>query len=531
MQSGSRHPSASWLVMVRKYSFEMRGPYPLGDVCDLRVDAERCAALAAANAELHGTLNSCKNQISRWYYNRRWDVCKKVTNEYELVYTSSSELPGIAAHTPISRSFFKLWEVLHDRPTIASRAHHPGPMTAAFLGEGPGGFIESFARYRAGGCMPPRSGGACSCRTSDAAVLPSDTPETPTSPDSLHGMTLLSRHKNIPNWKVSASSISPGATLRLHRGADGTGDLYHISNIDALVADVGAGACHLVTADGGFDFSNDFNNQEDASLRLIVAEAYAALRLQRPGGSLLLKLYDLHALATLRLVHCLRSCYKTMHIIKPLTSRPANSEKYVLCEHFVCAPNRLIAAMRACCVSGSGAPQVNHALRRALYMPASFVQDILHFNTVYIARQVGYIGRTILLIQQGDNSETRDLTRSHNHSKSHSKSQSHPMVGHAPSDTDSEGADLDEAAPSPEPAPCIMSAVKEPPAAAPSARAQQMTITSTPRASPPTQRPYDARGEDAHRLHLQLGKSLRWCHKYHMPASLDALKHYSRASE
>ena len=41
----------------------------------------------------------------------------------------------------------------------------------------------------------------------------------------------------------------------------------------------------LVTADGGFDFSTNFNKQEQSSLRIIFCEIVTALSVQKKGGA------------------------------------------------------------------------------------------------------------------------------------------------------------------------------------------------------------------------------------------------------
>jgi hypothetical protein len=354
--------------MVKRIAYCLIGPYK----DDTREDIASRARLNAENDALHSALNTCKNQISRYYHNRKWDNFKKFTNEYELVCTSSSEFPGIASHVPVSRSFFKMWEILHDHVSEMLPASRRSPMCAVFLAEGPGGFMESFAKFR-----------------SDAGH----------EGDSLHGMTLISKHKSIPNWKVHSLRVAPNTRVRIHRGADGTGDLYNLRNVDRLVAEVGEASSHLVTADGGFDFSHDFNNQEEASMRLILSEVYAALRLQRLGGSFVLKVYDIHASATLRLLFALRRSYRGMRIVKPLTSRPANSEKYVVCTRFTGAPEGLLAALRAACLAGGTARSVDHTM---LLAPTAFLRDVVHYNAFYVARQVCYIGRTISFIRDDD---------------------------------------------------------------------------------------------------------------------------------
>ena len=62
----------------------------------------------------------------------------------------------------------------------------------------------------------------------------------------------------------------------MHQGADGTGNLYDVANIDHFVhAFGGPGSADFVTADGGFDFRRNVNRQEERSLHLIVVELYA----------------------------------------------------------------------------------------------------------------------------------------------------------------------------------------------------------------------------------------------------------------
>lgn len=375
-----------------KLVYCLAGPYgPEDTKLDLPDRIER-SSLLTLNDELHAALYACKDSITRLAdeqhggnSNRRWDECKRSMNDFELVYTPPSpEGPGIAAHTPISRSYFKLWEVLHDYwPEIGGR-WQAEPMNAVFLAEGPGGFMEAFANFRAVRGLPL------------------------VGQDELHGMTLLqARDRSVPVWRVLPQDRQDARVL-LHRGSDGTGNLYRAANIDHLVAHAGGpGGAHVVTADGGFDFSADYNSQEDASMRLVMCEVYAALCLQRLGGAFLLKVYDVHSFATVRLLYVLRGAYQGLRIIKPHSSRPANSEKYVLATSFVGVAPEVLEAMRAACVSCEAwalwqgaahhgvATRINYALRPVLRVPAAFVRDLVSFNAHYISRQVLHIVRTL----------------------------------------------------------------------------------------------------------------------------------------
>ena len=257
------------------------------------------SALWAENDRLHRALDECKGGISEHFRNRKWDRFKKLCNEHELVHTSTLDRPSMSAACPISRSYFKLWEAMRAFPG-AFAVDRPTPVRAVFLAEGPGGFVEAFMTARAARAEA----------------------------DELFGMTLISpTNRNVPEWKISSN-------LRVCAGADGTGNLYNPLNADCLAEGVGAASADIVTADGGFDFSVDYSQQERMSLRLIAAEVYCALRVQATGGTLFLKVFDLRLPETIIVLGVLARNYAQMSIFKPMMSRPANSEKYVVCTAF-----------------------------------------------------------------------------------------------------------------------------------------------------------------------------------------------------
>lgn len=383
---------------MTKQVYVLDGPYEDGGVAASARGSTEVAGLMRTNNRSHTLLEVCKNAISAVCTNtktKRWDECKRMTNMYELVHTGSASYPGVATHEwgmPTSRSFYKLWEILYDYRAELG-VDRDTSMRAAFLAEGPGGFIEAFARYRDGRHV-----------------------------DSLYGMTLvLPRNRNVPSWKVTLPSVE----AHLHAG-----DLYVLSDIDAFVAAAGGeGSCDLVTADGGFDFSHDFNAQERTSTRLIVSEIYTALLLQREGGHFILKIYDVRTPTTMRLLYLLRRCYQTVRLIKPLTSRPANSEKYVLCTCFrrrererllfgpidydsMCEYVGQTSARSKMSEQLSGAMGVLRSAVDSTYFPLAgaarvayslpappplFVMDIVQFNMHFVSRQAACIQHTLAL--------------------------------------------------------------------------------------------------------------------------------------
>jgi len=95
-----------------------------------------------------------------------------------------------------------------------------------------------------------------------------------------------------------------------------------------------ANTMNYITADGGFDFSVDFNKQEELSMKLIIAQIFFAIIMQKEGGNFVLKIFDIFKLKTVEIIFLLSNLYDYVYIYKPYTSRVANSEKYVICKNY-----------------------------------------------------------------------------------------------------------------------------------------------------------------------------------------------------
>lgn len=332
------------------------------------------------NDQLHDHLRRCKDSISEYHNTREWDFFKRFTNSHELIYTSSSEYPSIASYSPVSRSFFKLWEILHDfHDKIFTTTVGRGRF--AFLADGPGGFIEAFCRY---------------CSTMGCL--------TAADVEGVHGITLLSKNRNVPHWKIPARVMND-YKVTLHSGADGTGNLYHLPNIDHFVESIGEASCKLVTADGGFDFTRNFNNQERMSLGLVACEIYTALRLQAVGGAFLIKLYDIRMPQTLALIAALKPCYSSMSLIKPITSRPANSEKYLLCSGFKRHTPELLATLRQQISEDNFSVPIFSWRDKG----DTLLTSVAGFNFRYVLRQISCIKATLALIQGKKNPDASSI--------------------------------------------------------------------------------------------------------------------------
>lgn len=332
------------------------------------------------NDQFYDVLRHQKNLINQYNQSNQWDKYKKIMNEYELIYTSYVGFPNICNVNPISRSFFKLWELLHDfSAELPECIHNPqSNVRACCLAEGPGGFIEALLKYR-----------------QDIVKIESK------DLNEIFGMTLISANKNVPNWKFSKPFIKDN-NITLCFGKDGTGSLYKMHNITYLCEIVGRNTCDLVTADGGFDYSNDFNEQEDASLNLIMCEILSALLIQKKGGAFILKIFDISHTRMFQLLYMLYQHYNHMYFVKPFTSRPANSEKYLVCTNFK-GPNYDIINILQTAIHME---YYNNKKYDFLKVPTFFKKEIIYFNTFYTMQQIKIIDDIINFISKQDTSKS-----------------------------------------------------------------------------------------------------------------------------
>ena len=257
---------------------------------------------------LHMHLCEMKEQIKECGEDA-WDTVKKYTNPFEFIHTAipNSKFYTISKMRPLSRSFYKMIE-LHS--TFFGELHDPQGMKSFHLAEGPGGFIEALIHIR-------NKLSSIICQN-----------------DVHYGMTLLNADSSCPGWKKSKGFLEMHRNrVCIETGADGTGNIISSSNFEHCVSKH-QNACHLITADGGFDFSCDFNNQETMVLRLLIAEMGFALALQKQGGHFILKMFDTFTKPTIDVIYILCNFYQEVYMSKPCTSRYANSERYVVCKHF-----------------------------------------------------------------------------------------------------------------------------------------------------------------------------------------------------
>ena len=283
---------------------------------------------------LYECLSETKYKIDD--YKKNWDKAKKIGHNYEYIYSSSSYKNNVCGINPVaSRSYFKILEILKD--TGIDKLSNDNILCIA---EGPGGFLQYLDNiYK----------------------------------KNIYGITLISKNKSIPYW---SPIIINNKNIKLLKGVENDGDIYKLSNIESFLKDIDK--CELITADGGMDYSNNYNNQELSSYRLLYCEIYLTLKLQKEGGSFIIKFFDIFHYNTIQLLYILYLCYDEIEIIKPKTSRLSNSEKYIICKNYK-LNNEVIDLMEK---------YFKNYDKLYIYIPKSFINDVNIYNTNYTNLQI-----------------------------------------------------------------------------------------------------------------------------------------------
>lgn len=319
------------------------------------------------NKTLNKYLNNIKKDIE--YNPNEWDKYKKYTNTYEFIHTLIPDTKNsVSTLKPLSRSFYKMIEICNllkifsDLPTTHCKSFH--------LAEGPGGFIEALAKKR-------------------------DNPK-----DLYYGMTLIDEsNNNVPGWRKTELFLKNNKNVIIEKGNDGTGNLMNPGNL-LYCYKKHKGQMDLITADGGFDFSVDFNNQEKSSLKLILCQITFAIAMQKINGTFIIKFFDTFTKMSVDMIFLLSNLYEEVFFVKPNTSRSANSEKYIVCKKFkLDNPDLIIRKLYYIINNFTNTNNSNNILSLFIVdLPYYFINKIQEYNAILGQHQLENISNTINLI-------------------------------------------------------------------------------------------------------------------------------------
>ena len=306
-----------------------------------------------------------KAEIDNLDDTNKWDKMKKIVNPYELIYTTHNRKKkndSIALYKPISRSYFKLWEINNEYNLVDMSKNS---LTISTLAEGPGGFLEALINIRNN------------------------------KNDSYYGITLKNNSKYIPDWgkfsKASNIDDSGEKNLKIVYG-----NLYNINDVNEYCKFFEDKA-DIVTADGGFDYSVDFNGQEINSTKIIFCEVATAFIILRKGGNYVCKFFDLHTIPTIKILYILYCYFDEVFVYKPKTSRPANSERYIVCKNFKSCSEKEINNLKQLIKKWDDVVLEDRETIdfTNIKVPNQFIHDLYSYNKDYSEIQYYYLNKTL----------------------------------------------------------------------------------------------------------------------------------------
>lgn len=331
-----------------------------------------------------------KEKIDKLENGQEWDRIKKIGNPFELIYTSyhkKKKKDSISNYQPISRSYFKMWEIYFTfSDKIFSKFMPNENLIFGHLAEGPGGFMEASYNYR-------------TFRNRNRTLR-----------DSFYGITLKPTNEFIPDWNKMRKIFGDHSNIHIEYG-----NLYHYQEVKNFIKYFQKQKAMIVTADGGFDYSSDFNGQEINSCQIIYSECVVALNILRRNGTFVCKVFDLFTSPMIKILYLMFLQFEEVYLYKPETSRPANSEKYLVCIGYKDQLSEVEKDYLLFLIQEYHRMSTTELLKEdetldilGIRIPNSFYYSLQEYNGRYIEQQKFYLQKTIQLAYEKPSKEEYD---------------------------------------------------------------------------------------------------------------------------
>jgi len=236
-------------------------------------------------------LNLAKHELDK--ISGKWEDIKHDINPSEYVFTFEKG-KSVSAHTPVSRAFFKMVEIIHTIRKTCKDVFPCFPIRTLHLAESPGGFIEAWNWMRRTEAITDYSSGYS-----------------------------LDKHDVWKKFKEKIHSWSRKPELNI-------GDLLDGETRGDIISDYYSEKAFLVTGDGGFNFTEDYEKIEETVFPLILSQFVVGISCLEKGGVYIQKIFDCTMLHTIQLIWVCENIFEKVTLFKPETSRVCNAEKYLI---------------------------------------------------------------------------------------------------------------------------------------------------------------------------------------------------------
>lgn len=146
--------------------------------------------------------------------------------------------------------------------------------------------------------------------------------------------------------------------------------------------------CDLLTGDGAFEIDDPSRifSQEQVNSELFVKQVVQTIAMPQ-GSNAVIKLFDANSDLTAGILYALSLSYESISLFKPCTSRPANSERYIVCLNKVGNDTANKALYQA-----ANNPNANTIFDE---IPQDFLNYLININNLHVESQIYYCNRIL----------------------------------------------------------------------------------------------------------------------------------------
>jgi cap2 methyltransferase len=315
-------------------------------------DLKRSLMMTKSKLDSYNVINWSKHTNFTYLFS---DLTKKLHTDFDIELCTTA--------------WAKMWEILHEFFNIKKfktlKDRKDPNVRALFLCEGPGSFITCTNHF-----LKTHLNANTHLDWSAITLVEQD--------NSLFD-------KYFPNWAPNNWFFGP----------DNTGDILNPNNIVNGVwprFTQEDNKCDLITADGSVSCQHDPNNQELIVAPIKMAEIAASLKCLKKGGLFVIKYFTCLEPQTVCQLWLLASVFRTLNVFKPVTSKPGNSEIYVICNDFCgteCIPDKYFDSLVQC-------PPTSMLFSPEI-VPKQFIAFVVKTMSDIVNRQIDVIEMNIKL--------------------------------------------------------------------------------------------------------------------------------------
>ncbi|KAF8821965.1 ribosomal Rna large subunit methyltransferase J protein [Cardiosporidium cionae] len=185
-------------------------------------------------------------------------------------------------------------------------------------------------------------------------------------------------------------------------GADDTGNIISKKNIEHIwnrtSRHPSPWKIDFVTADGSVPVQHDPSNQEILTAPLHFAELICALGLLKIKGSLVLKMFTFFEHHSLSILAIMSMLFEQVTIVKPRTSKPGNSEVYVLGFNFQGVRSVLLKKLTSLVKENLSE---DFSIIPKEWIPLDFIGEVIDCSAYFSENQISTISENLRLWERG----------------------------------------------------------------------------------------------------------------------------------